>query len=81
MLVGSETFPSRIGDLWPLVEEQPHVIGDFTVSGGPSLTDSALLSTHDVVSAPKDAERCVMAPSRVLPADHSPPHVELEVHP
>jgi beta-galactosidase len=33
VIVGSETFPTRIGDLWPMVVEQPHVIGDFTWTG------------------------------------------------
>ncbi|MDN4490294.1 glycoside hydrolase family 2 TIM barrel-domain containing protein [Demequina sp. SYSU T00068] len=33
VLVGSETFPAQIGTLWPLVEEHPHVIGDFTWTG------------------------------------------------
>lgn len=33
VLVGSETFPAQIGELWPLVERHPHVIGDFTWTG------------------------------------------------
>ncbi|WP_210509090.1 glycoside hydrolase family 2 TIM barrel-domain containing protein [Naasia sp. SYSU D00057] len=33
VLVGSETFPSQIGRLWPLVKENPNVIGDFTWTG------------------------------------------------
>ncbi|HEY5787414.1 MAG TPA: glycoside hydrolase family 2 TIM barrel-domain containing protein [Microlunatus sp.] len=33
VIVGSETFPTRIGDLWPMVVGQPHVIGDFTWTG------------------------------------------------
>lgn len=33
VIVGSETFPSQIGRLWPLVLENPHVIGDFTWTG------------------------------------------------
>lgn len=33
VVVGSETFPTRIGRLWPLVERHPHVIGDFTWTG------------------------------------------------
>ena len=33
VIVGSETFPTRIGALWPLVREHPHVIGDFTWTG------------------------------------------------
>jgi beta-galactosidase len=33
VIVGSETFPSQIGALWPMVEANPHVIGDFTWTG------------------------------------------------
>ncbi|GAA2760806.1 glycoside hydrolase family 2 TIM barrel-domain containing protein [Actinopolymorpha rutila] len=33
VIVGSETFPSRIGRLWPMVEQHSHVIGDFTWTG------------------------------------------------
>jgi hypothetical protein len=33
VIVGSETFPTRIGTLWPLVRDHPHVIGDFTWTG------------------------------------------------
>ncbi|MCU1406206.1 MAG: hypothetical protein JWQ43_2509 [Glaciihabitans sp.] len=33
VLFGSETFPSQIGDLWPLVTDNPNVIGDFTWTG------------------------------------------------
>ncbi|MCL1900679.1 MAG: DUF4982 domain-containing protein, partial [Promicromonosporaceae bacterium] len=33
VLVGSETFPARIGVLWPLVEGNPNAIGDFTWTG------------------------------------------------
>jgi len=33
VIVGSETFPTQIGDLWPLVEANPNVIGDFTWTG------------------------------------------------
>lgn len=29
VVVGSEAFPSRIGTLWPMVLENPNVIGDF----------------------------------------------------
>ncbi|WP_326663410.1 glycoside hydrolase family 2 TIM barrel-domain containing protein [Streptomyces canus] len=30
VVVGSETFPTKIDRLWQLVTENPHVIGDFT---------------------------------------------------
>ncbi|MGY4857468.1 glycoside hydrolase family 2 TIM barrel-domain containing protein [Cryobacterium sp. AP23] len=33
VLVGSETFPTQIGSLWPLVVANPNVIGDFTWTG------------------------------------------------
>ena len=33
VIVGSETMPSAIGRLWPLVTEHPNVIGDFTWTG------------------------------------------------
>jgi hypothetical protein len=33
VIVASETFPSRIGSLWPMVRQNPHVIGDFTWTG------------------------------------------------
>jgi hypothetical protein len=33
VIVGSETFPSRIGALWPMVQEHPNVLGDFTWTG------------------------------------------------
>jgi beta-galactosidase len=33
VIVGSETFPGRIDRLWRLVEDNPHVIGDFTWTG------------------------------------------------
>ncbi|WP_210480447.1 glycoside hydrolase family 2 TIM barrel-domain containing protein [Naasia sp. SYSU D00948] len=33
VIVGSETFPSQIGALWPMVLENANVIGDFTWTG------------------------------------------------
>ncbi|MGP4113696.1 DUF4982 domain-containing protein [Streptomyces sp. 4N509B] len=33
VIVGSETFPTRIDQLWALVLAHPHVIGDFTWTG------------------------------------------------
>ncbi|WP_036316090.1 glycoside hydrolase family 2 TIM barrel-domain containing protein [Microbacterium sp. B24] len=33
VIVGSETFPDRIADLWDQVRRLPHVIGDFTWTG------------------------------------------------
>jgi beta-galactosidase len=33
LIVGSETFPTRIAAYWRLVEENSHVLGDFTWTG------------------------------------------------
>ncbi|MDF2052223.1 glycoside hydrolase family 2 TIM barrel-domain containing protein [Arthrobacter sp. Cr_A7] len=33
VIVGSESFPTQIGELWPLVLANPNVIGDFTWTG------------------------------------------------
>jgi beta-galactosidase len=33
VIVGSETFPGKIDQLWRLVQDNPHVIGDFTWTG------------------------------------------------
>ncbi len=33
IILGTETFPTRIGGNWRLVTEHPHVIGDFTWTG------------------------------------------------
>ncbi|WP_314505450.1 glycoside hydrolase family 2 TIM barrel-domain containing protein [uncultured Microbacterium sp.] len=33
VIVGSETFPGQIGKNWPLVQENPNVIGDFAWTG------------------------------------------------
>jgi len=33
VIVGSETYPPEIPRLWRIVEENPHVIGDFTWTG------------------------------------------------
>ncbi|GIG34723.1 glycoside hydrolase family 2 protein [Cellulomonas pakistanensis] len=33
LVVGTETFPGHIDVLWPLVEANPHVLGDFTWAG------------------------------------------------
>jgi len=33
VIVGSETFPGKIDQLWRLVLDNPHVIGDFTWTG------------------------------------------------
>jgi beta-galactosidase len=33
IILGTETFPTRIDELWRLVEQHDHVIGDFTWTG------------------------------------------------
>jgi beta-galactosidase len=33
VIVGTETFPGHIDELWRLVREHPHVVGDFTWTG------------------------------------------------
>lgn len=42
VIVGSETFPERIGALWPLVAALPHVIGDFTWTGWDYLGEAGI---------------------------------------
>ncbi|MDR1824767.1 MAG: DUF4982 domain-containing protein [Bifidobacteriaceae bacterium] len=45
VVVGSETFGSRIGLLWPMVQAHPHVIGDFTWTGWDYLGEVGLGAT------------------------------------
>lgn len=42
VVMGSETFPSRIDRCWRLVTEHPHVIGDFTWTGWDYLGETGL---------------------------------------
>lgn len=42
LIVGSETFPERIDTMWALVEELPHVIGDFTWTGWDYLGEAGI---------------------------------------
>ena len=42
VIVGSETFPTRIDQLWALVNANPHVIGDFTWTGWDYLGEPGL---------------------------------------
>lgn len=46
VVVGSETFPPEIGTLWPIVEENPHVIGDFTWTGYDYLGEAGIGIFH-----------------------------------
>lgn len=42
VIVGSETFPAQIDEMWALVEELPHVIGDFTWAGWDYLGEAGI---------------------------------------
>ncbi|MGY0065870.1 glycoside hydrolase family 2 TIM barrel-domain containing protein [Streptomyces sp. QTS137] len=42
VIVGTETFPSRIAQNWSLVMSNPHVIGDFTWTGWDYLGEAGL---------------------------------------
>lgn len=42
VIVGSETFPAHIDAMWTLVEELPHVIGDFTWTGWDYLGEAGI---------------------------------------
>ena len=42
VIVGSETFPAHIDAMWALVEELPHVIGDFTWTGWDYLGEAGI---------------------------------------
>jgi len=46
VIVGSETFPTHIDELWALVREHPHVIGDFTWTGWDYLGEPGLGRMH-----------------------------------
>lgn len=46
VVVGSETFPPEIGRLWKIVEENPHVIGDFTWTGYDYLGEAGIGIPH-----------------------------------
>ncbi|MBQ6256617.1 MAG: DUF4982 domain-containing protein [Clostridia bacterium] len=46
VVVGSETYPTEIADLWPIVENYPHVIGDFTWTGYDYLGEAGIGSFH-----------------------------------
>nr|WP_269328917.1 glycoside hydrolase family 2 TIM barrel-domain containing protein [Kineosporia babensis] len=45
VIVGSETFPSQIGRLWPMIVQNPNVIGDFTWTGWDYLGEVGIGST------------------------------------
>jgi hypothetical protein len=42
VIVGTETFPDDIDELWRLVRENPHVIGDFTWTGWDYLGEAGI---------------------------------------
>ncbi|WP_062203205.1 glycoside hydrolase family 2 TIM barrel-domain containing protein [Demequina salsinemoris] len=51
VIVGSETFGSEIGNLWPLVKSHANVIGDFTWTGWDYLGEVGIGSTMYVGDA------------------------------
>ena len=46
VVVGSETYPTEIADLWRIVKENPHVIGDFTWTGYDYLGEAGIGVFH-----------------------------------
>ena len=42
IILGTETFPTHIAELWRLVEENPQVIGDFTWTGWDYLGEAGI---------------------------------------
>ena len=46
VVVGSETFPKKIPELWEIVERNPHVIGDFTWTGYEYLGEAGIGIFH-----------------------------------
>ena len=46
VVVGSETFPKKIPELWDIVERNPHVIGDFTWTGYEYLGEAGIGIFH-----------------------------------
>ncbi|MBR7833770.1 DUF4982 domain-containing protein [Actinospica durhamensis] len=42
VILGTETFPTRIGRYWPLVERHGHLLGDFTWAGWDYLGEAGL---------------------------------------
>ena len=46
VVVGSETYPTEIAELWSIVEKHPHVIGDFTWTGYDYLGEAGIGVFH-----------------------------------
>lgn len=46
IILGTETFPAAIGRTWPLVRDNPHVLGDFTWTGWDYLGEAGIGRTH-----------------------------------
>ena len=46
VVAGSETYPPEITDLWPIVERNAHVIGDFTWTGYDYLGEAGIGIFH-----------------------------------
>jgi hypothetical protein len=68
VIVGSETFPERIGALWPLVSSQPHVIGDFTWTGWDYLGEAGI-GRVDYTDEPGYADTGTAGPYPYLAAE------------
>ncbi|MBB2946523.1 beta-galactosidase [Actinoplanes lutulentus] len=66
IILGTETFPTRIDELWALVKQHPHVIGDFTWTGWDYLGEVGIGRPQYL---DPDAPRAFAAPYPHLTAD------------
>lgn len=58
VIVGSEAFGPKIGELWPMIERNPNVIGDFTWTGWDYLGEVGIgATTYASDQAPGGLER------------------------
>ena len=60
IILGTETFPTRIGRYWPLIEQHPHLLGDFTWAGWDYLGEAG-------IGRPQYAEDETSRPSHTAP--------------
>ena len=68
VIVGSETFPAHIDELWQLVQAHPHVIGDFTWTGWDYLGEAGI-GRIDYTDAPDYVPAAIAAPYPYLLAN------------
>ncbi|MEU5345398.1 glycoside hydrolase family 2 TIM barrel-domain containing protein [Streptomyces sp. NPDC020766] len=54
LVLGTETFPGHIDELWRLVTENSHVLGDFTWTGWDYLGESGVGRTDYLDDGPKE---------------------------